>query len=449
MAATIVQEIIARCREDFTMASATPALIPGTKRYLTVTAGNYVDCEGTVNFANHAAADCTLRLFVNGTAFGEGGSQSIVTADDTGSMSINERYGPITTAEAAAPFVVELRVGASADTLSITAATTPATFGAELVIQEVTVSNAQGLPTNFPNLLLWLSADSGVTYDSTTKAVSAWVDQGNARTLAYNTQTGNFTAGLVLTGGTSGATATIHSDTDGGATGTLVLTGISGTFTVGEIITDSSTGSATAGATALQSIVAGATAPTYEASVVNSLPGIYFDVTKAASLTIASLPAQATAFEIFAVVSNDAFKNAGASLLNPPAAQSADCLRVTLSNATVNRHALFDTNKPEYVSTGTTVTSGKSLCRWRYNAGATTGAAGVNGVAEVADTSFDPPSFTWAMIGSTSGGTFKLGGFRLCELIIFSLVQASTEDAMSVSDVSAVRDYLNGKYRIF
>ncbi len=163
---------------------------------------------------------------------------------------------------------------------------------------------------------------------------------------------------------------------------------------------------------------------------------------------MSALASQATAFEIFAVVSVSAAQRVGASFLNPPAAQSADCLRVTLSNATVNRNALFDTNKPEYISTTTTV-SGKALMRWRYNAGTTTGAAGVNGNAEVADTSFDPPSFTWAMIGSTSGGTFKLGDFSLCELIIFSVVQASTEDAMSVSDVSAIRDYLNGKYRIY
>jgi hypothetical protein len=65
-------------------------------------------------------------------------------------------------------------------------------------------------------------------------------------TLLYDTQTVNFTVGLTITGGTSGATATIISDTDGGATGTLELDNITGIFQTGETITDSSTGSAKA-----------------------------------------------------------------------------------------------------------------------------------------------------------------------------------------------------------
>ena len=66
------------------------------------------------------------------------------------------------------------------------------------------------------------------------------------RTLTYGTQTGNFTVGLTITGGTSGATAVIVEDQDDGATGTLVLKAISATqFQNGEIITDTSTGSAT------------------------------------------------------------------------------------------------------------------------------------------------------------------------------------------------------------
>jgi len=65
-------------------------------------------------------------------------------------------------------------------------------------------------------------------------------------TLLYNTQTANFTAGLVITGGTSGATATIITDTDAGATGTLTLDNITGIFVTTETITDSSTGSAKA-----------------------------------------------------------------------------------------------------------------------------------------------------------------------------------------------------------
>lgn len=63
--------------------------------------------------------------------------------------------------------------------------------------------------------------------------------------LAYDTQTSNFTAGLVITGGTSGATARIQADSDSGTTGTLTLIDVVGTFVDNEIITDTSTGSAT------------------------------------------------------------------------------------------------------------------------------------------------------------------------------------------------------------
>lgn len=64
-------------------------------------------------------------------------------------------------------------------------------------------------------------------------------------TLAYDAQSANFATGLVLTGGTSGATAIILEDADAGATGTLTLGNISGTFVTNETITDSATGSAT------------------------------------------------------------------------------------------------------------------------------------------------------------------------------------------------------------
>lgn len=64
--------------------------------------------------------------------------------------------------------------------------------------------------------------------------------------LAYDTQTGNFTLGAILTGATSGATGRITADADGGATGTLTLQDIDGVFVDNEIITDGSGGSALA-----------------------------------------------------------------------------------------------------------------------------------------------------------------------------------------------------------
>jgi|GEM_PF-1591441 len=63
--------------------------------------------------------------------------------------------------------------------------------------------------------------------------------------LAYELQTGNFTVGQVLTGGTSGASARLVTDADGGATGTLSVYDVVGTFVDGELITDGISGSAT------------------------------------------------------------------------------------------------------------------------------------------------------------------------------------------------------------
>ncbi len=450
MATSILQKVVATCRNDFTTTSNTAVLITGTQRRLSVTAGSYVDLEGVASCSLGAAADTFLDVFVDGVIAGQGGGGSTATAGDFIQLAAKARIGPITTAQAAAGILVDLRIATSADTLSITAATTPTKYSAVLTATEYTDTGVVSLPTQIPHCLLWLKADSGVTKDADGN-VTGWTDQSGAKTLAYDGQSANFTAGLLLTGGTSGATGYIHQDTDAGTTGTLLLTDVRGTFVDNEAITDSSTGAAVVNGTAASLVLTPSTTspPKYEASVINSLPGVYFNSSRADNIAITSLPNQATSFVIFAVVSNDVFVNAGASLLNPPVAQSADCLRATLSNATVNRSALFDTNKPEYVGTATTVTSGKQLIRLRYNVGTTTGAGAVNGGAETADTSFDPPSFTWAFIGSSTGSTFKLGGFRLCELLIYSWVQASTEDAVSISDIATIKEYLNGKYSIY
>jgi len=72
---------------------------------------------------------------------------------------------------------------------------------------------------------------------------------GSQLDIDYTGQSGNFTEGLVITGGTSGATARIVSDVDSGTTGTLILSNIRGTFQSGETIADTSTGSATTNGT--------------------------------------------------------------------------------------------------------------------------------------------------------------------------------------------------------
>lgn len=70
-------------------------------------------------------------------------------------------------------------------------------------------------------------------------------DVGVLSTLAYDAQSANFTAGDILTGGTSAATATIVIDDDDGGTGTLTIRDIVGIFVNDETITDVSGGSAT------------------------------------------------------------------------------------------------------------------------------------------------------------------------------------------------------------
>ncbi|MEW6263382.1 MAG: phage tail tube protein [Thermodesulfobacteriota bacterium] len=80
-----------------------------------------------------------------------------------------------------------------------------------------------------------------------------------AQALPYDGQTGNFTVGQVVTGGTSTATGTIIADSDAGTEGFLTLINVSGTFQNNEAITDPITGAAvvngTLGATPLDSSV--------------------------------------------------------------------------------------------------------------------------------------------------------------------------------------------------
>jgi hypothetical protein len=84
------------------------------------------------------------------------------------------------------------------------------------------------------------------------------IEAGAARpgsTLAFDTQTVNFTAGATVTGATSGATGRIIAVTQGGGTGTLTLGDLTGTFILGEVLTDSEGGAArVAGALAAQNL---------------------------------------------------------------------------------------------------------------------------------------------------------------------------------------------------
>lgn len=75
-------------------------------------------------------------------------------------------------------------------------------------------------------------------------AAAAAID-ARTGTLNFDAQSANFTVGLVVTGGTSGAKGTIVSQTDAGTTGTLVLNLRNAiAFVDNEALTDSSTGAA-------------------------------------------------------------------------------------------------------------------------------------------------------------------------------------------------------------
>lgn len=112
-------------------------------------------------------------------------------------------------------------------------------------------------------------ATAGVLHKAET---GGWVAQSFGHTIDFNTSTARFEAGETLTGGTSGATATIErvvkQSGDWGSTGAgyLVLSGVSGTFQAAETITSAS-GSATA--TAAQAAVTLPAGGTYQAVVHN------------------------------------------------------------------------------------------------------------------------------------------------------------------------------------
>lgn len=95
---------------------------------------------------------------------------------------------------------------------------------------------------------LTLTGSTGTFVDNEPLAVPHATANGALSTnwfLAYDGQSGNFTVGQVVTGGTSNATGTIVADVDAGAAGVLELSGVVGTFQNNEAITDPITGAAT------------------------------------------------------------------------------------------------------------------------------------------------------------------------------------------------------------
>jgi hypothetical protein len=116
------------------------------------------------------------------------------------------------------------------------------------------VSAAAGTTLSGAGSMLAYMLDGGVL--SPNGIAQANGDSGVITTafLAYDAQSGNFTVGQVVTGGTSAATGTISADTDAGATGVLTLTGVVGVFADNEAITDPLTGAATVNGVAYKTL---------------------------------------------------------------------------------------------------------------------------------------------------------------------------------------------------
>lgn len=102
-------------------------------------------------------------------------------------------------------------------------------------VGQVTGNNAQG--AFYYNNYIYITG-TGSSVDDLSRI-------GPLNTLPYDAQSADFTVGLTVTGGTSGATGVILADADSGTTGTLTLGQVSGMFEDNETITDSGSGSAT------------------------------------------------------------------------------------------------------------------------------------------------------------------------------------------------------------
>ena len=110
---------------------------------------------------------------------------------------------------------------------------------------------------------------------------------GTTKSLTYDTETGTFTEGLVVTDSTTGASGTIVALHDDGTTGQLIVRlnrdGATGDFTAGNIITDTSTGSATIATSGVRTITPIKAAPfgTFAGGKFFCAPGVVLTDTHA------------------------------------------------------------------------------------------------------------------------------------------------------------------------
>lgn len=125
------------------------------------------------------------------------------------------------------------------------------TLGSQKLLTNTTYPTIQG--TVLPNHAMFSHTDGALYLCDVSPQGQGIINKiKTSPTLAYDAQGGNFTVGLTVTGGTSGATGTIVADADAGATGTLTLSGVLGAFQDNETITDTSTGTATVNGTLVQ-----------------------------------------------------------------------------------------------------------------------------------------------------------------------------------------------------
>jgi len=93
------------------------------------------------------------------------------------------------------------------------------------------------------------NTDAAIVNGGFTSDIAGWNDRSDILELPFDAETGDFTPGLVVTGGTSAAAGTIVAVNKGvsgsGDYGVLTLDSVTGTFQDNETITDTSTGSAT------------------------------------------------------------------------------------------------------------------------------------------------------------------------------------------------------------
>lgn len=225
-----------------------------------ITAGK---CDGTDNTADETSVIIAMNLpsvsaptFDTGVAYVSATATAMTVSFDASASAVT--YYCALYASAATPTAAQVKAGTNAHSTVATNTTTGASQNVA-----ITSTDSPVWPYYKPHCVIenagGLSADSnaGGAFATSPMAAASIVGAGSNEaaqwkaltsvaagspaaiaTLAYDGQSANFTPGMTLTGGTSGATAIILSDSDGGATGTLTLLITATGFQDNETLTD-------------------------------------------------------------------------------------------------------------------------------------------------------------------------------------------------------------------